>query len=346
MKRTFLFLAAAAMTLLACNKVETSSDIKSAPSRVCVTVCGNATKAETVADTENEAKVNSLQIFVFRGDEIDAYGTVADATELELSATTGERTVYAVVNAPDLSAMAKMSSLEAAISLFSQNTATNYVMVGKTTVTLAAESEVTVNVDRIAARIKIDKVTRNFAAASLADATFEIIRFYETSVVGNQTYGLTAPASLVWYTLPGTAIETGNALLCDKLATAASLAQEGTYETAHSLYAYPNATVADDIEYDGAGAFVKANAGITRFVMETKINGDFYTYPIEVIGIQNNKSYEIRNLVITRLGNPSDGDDDNDPGEDDPIVTETMTFKIIVNDWGLVLLGEDGTVTI
>lgn len=346
MKRIFIF-AVAALALVACNKnLGPETAVQGTPSKLTVSISSNATKAETIADTENEAKVNSLQIFVFRADELDVYGTVANDTEIELAATTGDRTVYAVVNAPDLSSIAKKSVLEAEISLFTQNTATNFVMVGKKDVTLGTETDVVVPVDRIAARIKLDKVTRNFTSAALADATFEIVRFYETNVVGNQTYGLTAPSTLVWYTLPGAAIETGKPLLYDKLETAAALAQEASYETAHSLYAYPNALTADDYVYDEDGAFVSANGGITRFVMECKINDAFYTYPIEIKGIQNNKSYEIRNLVITRLGNPSDGDDDNDPGEDEPIVSEDYNFSITVNDWGLVLLGDEGTVTI
>lgn len=347
MKKSLILLAAAAFALASCNKTaEPTAPAQGTPSKVTVSVSSRTTKADTIADTDDEAKVNTLQIFVFRGDDLDVYGSVANATEMELNATTGDRTVYAVVNAPDLSSVAKKSVLEAEISLFTQNTATNFVMVGKSDVTLGTETDVVVPVDRIAARIKLDKVTRNFSSAALADATFEIIRFYETAVVGNQTYGLTAPATLVWYTLPGTAIETGMPLLYSKLATAASLAQEESYETPVSLYAYPNAVEADDIEYDDAGAFVKANAGITRFVMETKINGSFYTYPIEIKGIVNNKSYEIRNLVITRLGNPSDGDDENDPGEDDPIESKDFNFSVTVNDWGLVLLGDEGTVTI
>ena len=51
-------------------------------------------------------------------------------------------------------------------------------------------------------------------------------------------------------------------------------------------------------------------------------------------------------LVITRLGNPSNGDDVIDPGEDDPIVSEEIPFTVVVNDWEQVLLGTDGTVTI
>lgn len=345
MKKSLFILAATVVALCACNKETKTADFQGTPCKLSVAVSGNITKADTIADTEDEAAVNSLQVFIFRNDELDAYGAVANATSIDISATTGERTIFAVVNAPDLSAISKLSTLQATVSALTDNSLTSYVMVGNKTQTLILDNSVTINVDRIAARIKVDKVTRNFTAEALADATFEIVRFYETNVVGNDTYGLTAPSTLVWYTLPGTAIQTGMPLLYNKLATAAALAQNEAYETPVALYCYPNATAADDYEYN-EGVFVQANAGITRFVMEAKINGDFYTYPIQIAGIENNKSYEIRNLVITRLGNPSDGDDDNDPGEDDPIQSGDITFSVEVNDWGLVLLGTEGTVTI
>lgn len=341
MRKYLIIAAAACMSLAACNK-DVTPDVRipepSSRASLHVSIAGSpATKATQTAD---EAAVNSLQVFVFNGDQIDVYGAVSNATAMTLDATTGERTVWAVVNAPDLKSITSMSELKAAVSQFTDNASDSFVMAGSKSETLSASSDVTVQVDRIAARVIIGKITRKFSAdglASLPADKFQIVRAYMADVAGKQNYGGTMTSYDNWISssLGDGAILTSNALVYDKLSAAQSIAQDGSYEYSKSLYAYPNAT-----EEDGA------SARQTRIVLECLIDGSHYTYPVIIPGILSNKSYEIRELVITRLGNPSDGDDDIEPGEDDPITSVEIPFGISVNDWSVVLLGEDGTVTI
>ena len=63
--------------------------------------------------------------------------------------------------------------------------------------------------------------------------------------------------------------------------------------------------------------------------------------------LESNKSYEISNLILTRLGNQSDGDDTIKDGETDKIESFEIPFGITVKGWETVLLGnEEGVVTI
>ena len=62
--------------------------------------------------------------------------------------------------------------------------------------------------------------------------------------------------------------------------------------------------------------------------------------------VERNKSYEVKELVITRVGNPSDGDDDIEGDENKPIQSSQATITINVLDWEQVLIGENGTITI
>ena len=340
--RKYLILAAACMALAACNKdVTPDVRIPDASSRAALRVSIAGTPGTKAAQTADEAAVNSLQVFVFNEDQIDVYGAVSDAKTMTLDATTGERTVWAVVNAPDLKAVKTMSELKAALSQFTDNASDSFVMTGSKAVTLTAQSNVTVEVDRIAARIVIGKVTRKLGAdglASLPADKFQVVRAYVADVVADQNYGGTKSAYDSWInsSLGDGSILTSNALVYDEPAASQSIAQEGSYEYGHSFYTYPNATVEDG-----------ASARMTRLVLECLVDGSHYTYPIVLpSGVQSNKSYEIKELVITRLGNPSDGDDDIDPGEDDPITSVEIPFGISVNDWAVVLLGDEGTVTI
>lgn len=342
--KKIIYIAAALLGAVACNKNEAPQVVSpvepAARAILNVSVKGSGTKAD--AQTADEAKVNSLQVFVFNNDEVDVYGSDATgAKSITLNATTGARTVYAVVNAPSLASVKTMTGLKASLSNFTDNTGTSFVMVGSKAVTLAADSEVSIDVNRIAARLVINKVTRKFNAPGLAalDASkFEVVRAYVCDVVADQKYDLSKTSYDKWLssTLKDGKIASDNALLCKSASAPATVAQDASLSFDASLYAYPNATAAES-----------ATAKFTRIILECKIDGAFYTYPILLKdGVANNKSYEIRELVLTRLGNPSNGDDVIDDGENDEIQAYDIPFGIEVKDWTVVLLGTEGTVTI
>ena len=319
MKKSIFAFAATLAALVACNKNEATpmqpQDQESlVPCELTVGICGAMTKATAVA-ADNEAKVNRLQVFVFRGDDLDAYASVENAKELTLSCTAGERVVYALVNAPDYSTVPGKAALLAKVSELEANTLTNFEMVGSKTVTLPQSEKVSIDVNRIASRVVLKKITRSFTSAALQALDFTVDAIYLVNVAGNTSYDLTA-APAAWYNVAENKNELAS-LLYD--APAAPIVNGQSYPTAHTFYAYPNDLAVNT----------------TRIVIETTLGETKYYYPINLPAMDSNKSYEIEEVKITRPGS------DN---PDEPVSFADATFSINVIDWTVVPVTEGTTI--
>ena len=319
MKKSIFAFAAALAALVACNKNEATpmqpqNQESLVPCELTVGICGAMTKATGVT-TDNEAKVNKLQIFVFRGDDLDAYASVENAKELSLSCTAGEREVYALVNAPDYSSVPGKAALLAKVSELSANTLTNFEMVGSKSVTLPQTGTVSIDVNRIASRVVLKKITRNFTSAALQALDFTVDAIYLVNVAGNTSYDLTAAPS-TWYNIAENKGELAS-LLADT--PTAPIAQGQAYDTDHTFYAYPNDLAVNT----------------TRIVIETTLGTSKYYYPINLPEMAANKSYEIEEVVLTRPGS------DN---PDEPVSFADATFSINVIDWTVVPVTEGTTI--
>ena len=319
MKKSIFAFAAALAALVACNKneatpVQPQNHEPLTPCELTVGICGAMTKA-TAVTTENEAKVNNLQIFVFRGDDLDAYASVDNAKELTLSCTAGERAVYALVNAPDYSTVPGKAALLAKVSELSANSLANFEMVGSKTVTLPQSETVSIDVNRIASRVVLKKITRNFTSAALQALDFTVDAIYLVNVAGNTSYDLTA-APAAWYNVAENKGELAG-LLYD--APASAIANGQSYDTGHTFYGYPNDLAVNT----------------TRLVIETTLGSTKYYYPINLPQMDSNKSYEIEEVKITRPGS-------DDP--DEPVSFEDASFSINVIDWTVVPVTEGTTI--
>lgn len=361
MKKILIISLAAAVTALfsSCDKNSSQQGAVEKGENAVLNVrisAGGGTKA-TSASENDEAKVNKIEVLVFNGSgALDAYKS-SDGTGLKvegISSSSGAKTVVAVVNAPSaagISAVTDIDGLRAITSHFkADNALDSFVMYGEKSVTLQSSgtNNVSVEVSRLAARIRIDKVKRQFrpelqGLVALPADDFEIVRFYLANVADDVNYGapVSPAANSTWLT--DDSAHTANAVQIDKDSKVYSianttggmnkLAQDGVYDNVHRLYAYPNAST----------------SMITKLIVECLIDGNYYTFPIAFEGLQPNYSYEIRNLTITRLGHASDGDDSIDTDEDvDPIQTVDFDCEITVNPWNLVLMGPsgDGNITI
>lgn len=360
MKKIFA-LAASALALCAlasCNKSDLSTpEAPMAHAKKCqitVAINGAAGTKAGANSLDTDEQVNSLQVFLFKDGQLDAYGSAA-ASEVTISATAGTRSVYALVNAPDLSAVKSESELKASASLLSDNAADGFVMVGSKVADLnASTARVDVDVKRIAARVILRKVTRKYDAAALQGAGVPVTvkRVYMTEVVKNNNYGLDLAKTSYQYlasSLSGhdSALQTAGPFLYHAVADGTIAAHEDSYELTNDtkregvFFVYPNASVAADEELE---TVVNKQ---TRLVIEVEVDGQLYAYPVLIPNILSNKSYEINELVITRLGNSSDGDDVVNPGEDEKIESFDIPFGITIADWDVVLLGDaSGIITI
>ena len=319
MKKSIFAFAAALAALVACNKndvapMQPQNQESLVPCELTVGICGAMTKA-TAVSADNEAKVNNLQVFVFRGDDLDAYASVDNAQELTLSCTAGDRVVYALVNAPDYSAVPGKAALLAKVSELSANSLSNFEMVGSKNVTLPQSEKVSIDVNRIASRVVLKKITRSFTSEALQALNFKVDAIYLINVAGNTSYDLSA-APAKWYNVA----ENKNELASLLYDAPASLITNGqSYSTAHTFYAYPNDLATNT----------------TRLVIETTLGETKYYYPINLPEMAANKSYEIEEVKITRPGS------DN---PDEPVSFADATFSINVIDWTVVPVTEGTTI--
>lgn len=344
MKPTLFIIAAACAALAACTKgTEVPNNTGLQTARVTLSF-GNL--AKDAIQTADEAKVSRIQVFVFKGDGLDAYKD-ASAVELksgkiELTCTRGLRNIWVVANAPDLSSITSESALKERVTgMTEDNTADNFVMVGKAdNEEITAIYSKTVDVDRIVSRIRLFSIKRDMSSSPLAQLPFEVTRVFLTNAVDNACYDIYTPVlppETVLLNKVGDKIATANPFVYDPARTPAELTDGNVYgkpygdsgdPATHTFYSYPDPE------------------GRVKLVIEVKMDGKFYTYPVPIGITGANKTYDIKLVTLTKSGNPSDGDDEISAGENEDIEPAAATFSVTVNDWTPVLTfsGENGVV--
>ena len=112
MKHQILILLGSVLlgTAVSCSKTGSPADIPAQKIRIVVDVEGSGAPGTRVTgvtsnSTSSEAKVNSLQIFVFNGEQLDGYGSSSGSLTATASCTAGTRDIWAVVNAPALTSV-------------------------------------------------------------------------------------------------------------------------------------------------------------------------------------------------------------------------------------------------
>lgn len=318
-----------------CSKENVVGDIAGASAfPLEISVSGPSVKSVGIQD---EAKVNSLQIYVFRGDgTLEAYGK-AKANTVVTQCTSGSKSVVALANAPDIADILSRAALDARISDLKENAPGAFVMYGSTEAEVSASSgTVTVPVTRMVARLSIQKITNRLELPQYAGTSIQIKRIYLVNAAGSMKYGDTAYEAKsyagsgyvpsVWY---NTGACNGDGDLPDLLNSrelpSASASPSEPYSVAHYFYCYPNPVTEDSSS--GAARF-------TRLVVEASIDGKLCYYPISIPGIKNNHTYNISELIITHIGSDS---------PDVPVSYSQVSFSITVNPWQE---GSDTSVTI
>lgn len=345
MKRTIITAALLAMVLVSCKKENQAEE--RVEMSVGVTAAA-ATKA-TISGTDGENAVDGIQVFVYKkagNDLIYETAAKAEASSVNISVTTGAKGLLALVNCKNtLTDIMERSSVLGSESYLKDNTPTHFEMAGEASESIDRNTGgVSVPVNRLAARIRLLKIT-NEMENGYENKEVRLCRVFLTGAGACVKYSGVIPSTGLYATngtntmldLGGNKVTDGaekaavNALIYKSIGETA-IAHGASWQNGVSLYAYPN---------DGS-------ARKTHMVAEMKIDGRFYTYPIELDSVRGNCTYEITELVLKSLGNPSNGDDILDPGEDDPIVKTTASFSVDVLPWTeqAVSNGEDGKMTI
>ena len=324
MRKTLFFAAVAAIVLgTSCERevlTVTPEDTTSKEKvKVTVNLSGDVASASCTRanlSVKNESRINNVQLFAFESNgSLDTYVISNSAsTGIEMQCSTGEKDFVAIVNAPSLSHISTKSELWAANTKFSENTPTNFVMTGSTTADPSSAS-VNIPVKRIVARINIKNFKPKFSSPAHAAMAFHLMRVYVINVAGNTNYEVTA-APTEWYNQLAYSEN-----VTDSLTTSASyytpMRNGESYTRDEYLYVYPNPTVEDSQE-------LTFSSRHTRLVVETKLNGATYYYPITIGGIQRNKTYSINEFIMTRPGSKS---------PDIPVTTVECPFTVTAEDW-------------
>ena len=339
MKKNLLWAAFTLLAAASCQKNQTNEEpVWEGPSgQLEVRISQPETKVADASMTEN--KIQTLQVFVFDKQseklETDRYVSFTQGPyTLSLTAHTGPKVLYAIVNAPRLK-FATINSLKAGLSDLSENDVNKLVMSGYKNATVVEYSqssgatECLIEVKKLVAAIHLVSVKADFANTSLEGSTFKLKEIYAKNVVGKAHYSGEAltdterRTAANWYNplkLDSSPLTLTRDLCNLETATAQLSANR-------SLYVYPNATTADP--ENGTGF----TARHTRLVLHAVIssgpnsptsftNKDYY-YTFDLPVLEANKKYEV-SVTITMLGKTDDNDDSKTTsGQAQPTITIT-----------------------
>jgi len=326
-KITFLAAVAATLCTVACNK-NMDTQINEVPNPaeqeyhpLTIKIKGNApeTKA-TGIDPDDEVKVNTLQVIAFRDNVKDTYGSASNTDEITIQCGDGDRVVYAVVNGPDVSAINTPSDLLATVCTMDVTTLNNFAMVGYEAVSLPESDAVEIEVTRLASRIVVKKITRDFTVASEGAKTLKICGIYlGDAAIKNNLGGTYVPTATADFEFRGCVYSTEpDARALGGLISQVTLADDLSYSVAHTFYTFPNPTVADS-------AASTWNARHTHLIIQVLIDDTTKYYNIPLPVLERNKSYEIDEITLTRIGS-------SDPKN----YLQDVNFELNVKNWTVV----------
>ena len=323
MKKHLLFLAAfAALSLASCNREPARTDGE--PVEITVTIQGTAPTRATNVTYDNESAVANLQVYVFNNQKLEDYRDACAAMTAKLTASSGQRTVWALVNAPAIKDIATEDELSARVSQLNANKTNAFVMSGSATQELTDGGTVSITVKRIVSRVSVKKISTDFQY-SLASESLTVDAIYLINVAADNNYAVSATPS-VWVNQLGHKDNGYDSLLYD---TVSATVKNGTpHTTEHVFYPYPNPTEA--AAYDATW-----KPRHTMLVVEVTFENKKGYYPVELPVLERNKTYVIEEMVIQHR-----------PGDVPykPLQNGETNVQITVNDWetGLNL----GTVTL
>lgn len=329
-----LFLCSLILTAVGCSKenIVEGNHENDASFPLEITIPLSKTK---VMDTVNEDKVNSLQVFVFRNNgALEAYAKSTDNTAT-VECTNGVKTILAIANAPDITDVTTKDEMDLKVSNLKENSKGSFVMYGAVTDTLSVSTKkLSIPVTRMVARVSIQKITNGMKAPQYAKIPIKLKQIYLINVAGDMLYkdvkyetekeGSTYTPT-IWYNKGAFVSSDFPSLLGTGDLEGISVTKASPYIASHYFYCYPNPSTSDT---------TPGKPGYTRLVVEVQIGEMTYYYPITIKGIQNNHTYNISELVITRLGSDS---------PNVPVTSTQATFDVTVNPW---LPGSDESVTI
>lgn len=327
MKRKLCLAAVAAVAFAACNEpLVNEPENVSAPVKVSLSFCDGETKS---VGTSDENKIANVQVFLFDDSgalekyKIEKYTSqvALSSAETLLECLPGEKTIVAIVNAPDMSDVKSIEELNGKTSYLSENGVKNFHMVGQISKNITETVEISIPVTRIAAKIRIASIKNDMSLDYYKGLSFSITNMYMLNVAGSTGF-MEDKEPERWYNMSKRE-DVGT--LCYMLERNNSTpipinnteTVEFTQEQEHAYYVYPNSTETDSADQ------VTWCPRYTRLVLEARLGNDVYYYPVSIPGIERNTAYEVH-LTVTRPGSS---------GPDLPVDTHIVSVTVNVVDW-------------
>ena len=315
MRKILIFFALAAVSCSRDTALKPAFPLTDPGSEVTVKVSGALTRA-TGVDGEDEAAVNSLQVFIFNSEgDIDAVGT-GDGGSLSINVTAGKgKRLWAVANAPEITSVATEDELRGSITLLTDNATDNLVMSGSTVTDILGDTEVSIILSRLVARLSVKSITRQFTATGLAARPLILKRMYIINVPAGLRLDGTGDVTQ-WLNRGSFTSSGADGLLSDS-GLNISLSNGLTYSTMHSFYCYPNPCTTDS----GSGSWSPRK---TRLVLEAELGGSLCYYSLTFPELQRNCTYTVENLTLSGKGSKT---------PDTPYGSESLSANLTVRDW-------------
>lgn len=287
MIKKLCFAALAAAALMSCN--EKNADLPHVEENAelvtfSVSVPGLETKS-TGESAAAEKTVNSLQVFVFNQHGVYETSAAAAKGEVSITCTAGRKRMVALVNAEEETGVPNYAALADRPVYLEDSDVNNLVMLGDTTVSVAAGKSVDVEVSYLSSKVVLESVKLDLANPEHEALDFKVTSVFLTNVVGDRKY-INASTPSVWFH-EGADLSKTLPFIYDSVSGGTLEPDGAEYGTAHYFYCYPNATSTK-----------------TRLVIETSIGEQTYYYPIEIEKLLPNNQYSY-NVVLTRLGTDS-----------------------------------------
>ena len=274
--------AIAAAAFISCNEKSVDlTHVEESSGLVTFSVCVPGLETKSTGGTAADEKtINSLQVLVFNKHGVYETSAHADEGEVNITCTAGQKRMVALVNALEETGVSDYAALADRTVYLKDSDVDNLVMLGDTTVTVAADKSINIEVSYLSSKVVLESVMLELENPEHESLDFAVTSVFLTNVAGDRKYINDSTPSM-WYH-EGADLSNTLPFIYDSV-TDGTLESDG-YGTDHYFYCYPNVT-----------------SRKTRLVIKTLIDNETYYYPIELDRLLPNNQYSY-SVVLTRLG--------------------------------------------
>lgn len=328
--KKLLMMAAVAALVCSCSKEEMKVE-SGMESTLYLSVCQEPDSKASGAGHGVQADdntVQTLEVFIFNNNPdnpddgyLDTYRKftsedLSSTSKVAIQTTTGSKTIYVIANShrENWKDVNTRTQFEAQTAQLTDEKTKNFIMTGSTETTLSLTSEVTVQLRRLVARVQLGTIKTRFAGGPYDGMALTDVKAYLINVQGSK-YMYNGEGNNLLVLNKGKYVESDAASCAMPGAIYESLPVSLTdagYNTPIYFYCYENSISRESTV-----------SKYTRVVIEGKLNGITYYYPVIMKDIARNTCYSL-DITITRPGSL-------DPGTD--LQKGTMQTTINIVDW-------------